>query len=119
VTLLSGLQFQPRSSSWGLRVTASAYEDRDAPRSQSLGVALEATRDLGAGRFRPYLVGGGGASWLYGVGVRRWSGLATAGLGIESHVLGARLFLEARYQHYTSGQGWAGHLVPVTFGFRL
>ena len=118
-TLLTGLQFQPRGSRWGARATASVFDDRDGVRTQSLGLAFEATRDLGGNTLHPYLLGGGGASWLYGPGVWRWSGLATVGAGVENRILGARVFLEARYQHYTSGHGWASHLIPVTIGFRL
>ena len=115
-----GIHVQPRGSSWGVRALATYYDDSQALRTQAAGFAIEATRDLASGSTRPYLLAGGGANWLYlGSSVDRWSALASFGAGVQRHILGLWCYGEARYMWFASGEGWAPHILPVTFGIRF
>jgi hypothetical protein len=119
-TWQAGIHVQPKGSSWGIRALATYFDETQARRTQAAGFAVEATRDLAAGPTRPYLLAGGGTNWLYlGSSVDRWSALASFGAGVQRRILGLWCYGEARYTWFASGEGWAPHILPVSFGIRF
>jgi len=132
ITWQAGFYIKPIAERLGFRAVATFFDQTQVLRSQAMGFALEGSYELNHAATRPYLVAGAGASWLYmspsfaspsgsvvDPGVERWSGLVSAGAGLQQRIGGLWVFGEARWNTFTNGRGWAPFILPVSFGVRF
>ena len=132
LTVQAGFYLQPTGSRWGLRLMGTFYNRNGVRRTQSAGLALDATFDLARGGTRPYLLAGAGANWLYIAAPPRlpgeprleadddwWSGSLGLGVGVRQRLAFVWLYAEARYTALTYGTGWGSAIVPLTLGLRF
>ena len=131
-SLQLGVVRQSAGSRFGARLDGTYYERNRGyvagfeGSETAVGASVTLTYDFGRGAWRPYAAAGAGIYELSAP--RSLTGASTArqatgawigGLGVRRVVGRLQLFGEMRYHFLTNGEGFARHLLPVTFGVRF